>query len=400
MIARKLQTVEEYLAAEKISTIAFVGQHSLEDLKKEAEENAAKPHEQLDFWGAFNEDNVMTSHMMSHAHHVLFDGHIVLSAGIGNVSTLPEYRGQGGIRTIFKELFAECLKKGYVFSMLYPFSNEFYRKFGFETAYRPYWQSAEMRDLRAFDCPYTVKMHDWESGIEPLKAVYQKFILGHNMAVVRSEKQWDILESDAVQKKRYLYVLYEGETPKAYVAFRPEQAGNYTNRAVVKNMAWDSTEAFYGLLGFLGRLSAQYGAGAKLYLPSEVDLGAVLPEKYREEHQDLTPVMVRVLDVKRALTLMKQPMGQGKYILEVKDAFLPENEGRYAVNFANGAAVSVEKTEALPDMVCDVTSLSMLVMGTDALDTVKYRRDVRIFGNEDVLFKVFVKKNCYHADNY
>ena len=399
MLARKLVTVDEYLAAEKISTIAFVGQNPIEELKKEAEKNATTPHDALDFWGAFNEAGEMTSHMMSHAHHVLFDGHIVLSAGIGNVSTLPEYRAQGGIRCIFKELFAQCLKKGYVFSMLYPFSNEFYRKFGFETAHRPVWQYVEMADLRKFDCPYTVKAYDWEKGIEELKAVYHKFILGHNMAIVRSENQWECVKPDPVQEKKYLYVLYEGETPKGYVAFRPEKVGD-TRYAVVKHMAWDGKDAFFGLLGFLGRLSAQSQAGAKLYLPSEVDLGAVFPEKYREKHEDLTPVMVRVLDVKRALTLMRHPAGQGSYCIEVKDAFLPENEGRYKVTFANGAAVSVEKTEDAPDLACDVTTLAMLVMGTDTPDTVKYRRDVQIFGNEELLRKVFIQKPVYHADNY
>lgn len=196
MDARKLQTAQEYLEARRISTIAFVGSMDAEKAMKEIEEERAKGDGSAEYWGSFAEDGTMTSHLINNIYHILYDGRIVLSGGIGNVSSLPEHRRQGGIREIFRAMFADMRARGFVFSALYPFSHEYYRKFGYEYGCAPLRQKFLVSDLKGFPCPYSVRMHKPGECIQPFQDVYQRFILGRNLAIVRSEAQWDWIEGD------------------------------------------------------------------------------------------------------------------------------------------------------------------------------------------------------------
>ena len=398
MQARRLRTPEEYVEAVKISTIAFVGKCDPEKVRANVEEEQRKNDGSAEFWGAFGDDDVMTSHMINNIYHILYDGRIVLCGGVGNVSSLPEHRRQGGIRAIFREKFADMRQRGFVFSALYPFSHEYYRKFGYEFCHAPLRQRVEVRDLALFPCPYQARLHQWGECIQPFKDVYQKFILGRNMAIVRSERQWDWIEGDPYKDNVYRYLLSDENGAHAYVVFKPEGSGD-ARKAVIRDMAWDSREALYGLLGFLYRLSAQYTYVEGVF-PAEVDFRTLIPEPYRVEQKVDTHGMYRVVDVPKALTLMRHPQGSGRYTIAVRDAFLEENTGTYAVSYAGGAAVSVERTDAPADMSCDVTTLAQLVLGYAPLSTLRLRPDVVVSGNEDTLNSVFVKKDCYFADYF
>lgn len=398
MQARRLKSPQEYLDAIKISTIAFVGRCDLEKAPAAIEEELSKSDGSLEYWGSFTDDGVMTSHMLNNIYHILFDGRIVLSGGVGNVSSLPEYRRQGGIREIFREKFADMLGRGFVFSALYPFSHEYYRKFGYELCCAPMRQTFEVKDLKDFPCPYRVRMHNPGECIQPFKDVYQKFILGKNMAIVRSERQWGWIDGSAFKDNIYRYLLSDDTGVHAYVVIRSEGKGE-ERKAVLKDFAWDSKAAFYGILGFLYRLSAQYSRVEAVF-PEEIDMRQILSEPYRVKQQVDTHGMFRVVDVPRALTLMRHPKGAGSYRIAVRDAFLPQNTGTYAVSFDNGVACSVERTDDEPDLSLDVTTLAPLVMGYAPLSTLCMRPDVEVHGNREVLSSVFVKKDCYFADYF
>ena len=115
MQARRLKSPQEYLDAIKISTIAFVGRCDLDKAPASIEEELRKNDGSLEYWGSFTDEGVMTSHMLNNIYHILYDGRIVLCGGVGNVSSLPEYRRQGGIREIFRAKFADMLERGFVF---------------------------------------------------------------------------------------------------------------------------------------------------------------------------------------------------------------------------------------------------------------------------------------------
>lgn len=398
MEARKLTSAQEILEAVKISTVAFVGSMDPEKAAAQAEKELKESDGSAEFWGAFNDDGVMTSHMINNIYHILFDGHIVLCGGVGNVSSLPEYRRQGGIRSIFTEKFADMRKRGFVFSALYPFSHEYYRKFGYELCYCPMRQTVRTADLAGYDCPYEVRMHKAGECVQPFKDVYQRFILGKNMAIVRSDRQWEWIAGDPYKDKVYRYLLSDETGAHAYVVFKPEGEGD-GRKAAIRDLAYDSREALHGLLGFLYRLSAQYPLISGVF-PDEVDFRTLVTEPYHVAQTVDFHGMFRVVDVERALTLMRHPQGCGRYVLKIADAFLPENNGTYAVEYENGAAVLVQRTEEVPDLEADVTTLAQLMMGYAGLKTLAMRKDVTIHGNREILSAVFTRKERYFSDYF
>ena len=87
--------------------------------------------------------------------------------------------------------------------------------------------------------------------------------------IVRSERQWDWISGDPYKEKVYRYLLGDETGAHAYIVFKPEGDGD-GRKAVVRDLAYDSREALYGLLGFLYRLGAQYAFISGVF-PDEID---------------------------------------------------------------------------------------------------------------------------------
>ena len=66
---------------------------------------------------------------------------------------------------------------------------------------------------------------------------------------------------------------------------------------------------------------------------------------------------MRLIDIEAALSARTYD-GDGEIVLDVKDAFLPENTGRYRIG--SGGA---ERTEAAADLRLDVTGVGSVYLG-------------------------------------
>jgi predicted acetyltransferase len=101
--------------------------------------------------------------------------------------------------------------------------------------------------------------------------------------------------------------------------------------------------------------------------------------------------MTRIVNVPRALELMRRPAGEGAYTLEVADdPYIGENRGRWRVEFGGGAS-RVVPTTAAPDLICDMPSLSQLVLGYRTLESaLRTRRNgIELLSNRETLDRVF-----------
>ena len=105
--------------------------------------------------------------------------------------------------------------------------------------------------------------------------------------------------------------------------------------------------------------------------------------------------MARMLDVKRLLGQMPQPFGEGSYVLQVEDDFLPEVSGRWQVTYENRRATNVTCTDLAPDLVASQTVACQLVLGRISLEDALYRSGVQALGNTDTLTQVFVRRPIY-----
>ena len=389
MVVRQL-TPEERFDAALISTVAFHGK--IDDLEKKREETR---RETVEDWGAFSDEGKMMARIINNRYTVFLDGHEVQCGGIGAVSTLPEYREEGAIRAIFRDLLSQARKNGEILSALYPFNHAFYRKFGYETVCKQSNYTFAPEILQGYHHRGKAVMLSKEEESRECLKLYADFAQRYNLAAVRSEKMMqEHLKGSPYQERKFTYLLMNEEKPAAYLTVQDvSQSKGVTLK--VQDLAWDGPRGFESILGFLSRFTADYDR-IELPLPSDLELYSIIRSRktYDIEKETQPGFMVRLVNVPEALKRMRMP-GEEAVIIQVEDALIPENSGTWKV-----CGGRVEATEEQPDLVVSEQALAQMVIGAVSLYEASLVPDVRIMGKEELLQRVFVRKPLYCAEHF
>lgn len=384
---RLLESADDLLQFNKIEAAAFVSSFDPASFEY-------KPHTgPSEIWGF---GSPATSAMVIHDFGVWFDGHLVKATGVGGVASLPESRGQGGIREIFAALLPAWREKDVVFSLLYPFSHRFYRQFGFELVQRMHRYSLPMEALAGFRCAEPVELL---TGFDSLQKLHRDFGAVHNLYILRKDAQWNHFKKDPFLSRVYTYRVGQN----AYVTFRPQdpEPGQDGYTLKVLDLAYLGSAALHSLFGFLYGLRAQYSR-VTLELPPSVPLMHMIPECYDVSLSVEARGMARIVHVQRALEQMHYPQESGFFTLQVTDAFLPANSGCYSVRYADGHALSVTMDDfgGRPDLMVSIQSLTQLVTGSLTLEEALYLPDVTCLVNPARLQGLFPRKDLFFTDGF
>jgi len=249
MIVRKL-TANDHLSLQKLWSICFMYSIDLEEAEKKAKEKSEAPAG----YGAFTEEGEMIAGVIGNRLTMNFDGQKASLIGIGGVVTHPSHRKSGAIKGIMKSLLTEAREQGSIFSGLYPFNHDFYRKFGYELS----------RDLETYTFPFTSILK--YSGnvktrlLEPkddrsfLMPVYESMTKRYQLAIDRDQEAFNRLTAtDPYAKNDYTYAIYDGEEPCAYVAFSKKNA-----ILSVRDYAFKTEKDFRKILSFLSRFGPEF----------------------------------------------------------------------------------------------------------------------------------------------
>ena len=391
MEVRKL-TEQEHFEANMISHVAF--HMRMEDPEKAREESKKTVTED---WGAFADDGSMMARILNHRFDSMLDGHAVANGGIGGVSTLPEYRNTGAIRKIFEKLIPEAYRNGEVFSTLYPFSHAFYRKFGYETVCWRNNYEFTPSVLSGYRFDGTAEL--WKPGdpVSEYTALYNRFAAGFNLAMRRDDKMMleKHLKGEYYKDRKFCYLLRENGSPVAYLIFqdiRHDPAANLS----VEDLAWEGRTGLNAVLGFLARFTADYGT-IRMFLPASLQLFSLIrtPRAYDIEQTVTQTYMIRAINVRRMLEIIKKPDGSSFVIRTEGDEYIAENNGTWEVR---GGTVTL--TDRKPDITVSIQAFGQLTSGSVSLSEAVYRPDVTVSGNEAVLEKVFVRKPILVEDHF
>ena len=387
----RLLKPEEHFEANLISTVAF--HMKMEDPEKNREESLKSTDED---WGAFSEDGKVMARIINNHYETRLDGQRIRNGGIGAVSTLPEYRNTGAVKAIFEKLIPEAYRNGEIISTLYPFNHAFYRKFGYETVR---WQDHyEFVPAVLSGYRFSGDAELWKPGdpVSEYTTLYNRFADSFNLAMVRDDKMMlDLIKGEYYKDRKFCYLLRENGKAVAYLIFqdvRNDPAAILT----VKDLAWDGRTGFYAILGFLARFTADYGT-IQLFLPSCLELLSVIqtPRAYDIQQTATQSYMIRAMNVKRLLEIIKKP-DDCQFVIQVEgDAQIPENNGTWKV-----CGNSVEETEETPDLTVSIQAFGQMAAGAVNLAEAMYRPDVTVSGNEAVLEKVFVRKPILVEDHF
>ena len=382
---------EERFEANLVSTVAF--HMRMEDPEKNREESLKSTDED---WGAFSEDGKIMARIINNHYESRLDGQRVMNGGIGAVSTLPEYRNTGAVKAIFEKLIPEAYRRGEIISTLYPFNHAFYRKFGYETV--RWLDHYEFAPAVLSGYRFSGVAELWKPGdpVEEYTALYNRFADHFNLAMYRDDRMMlNRVKGEYYKDRKFCYLFRENGKAVAYLIFqdvRNDPAAILT----VQDLAWDGREGFYAILGFLARFTADYGT-IRLFLPSCLELLSVIqtPRAYDIQQTASQSYMIRAVNAKRLLEIMKKP-DDSKFVIRVEgDMQIPENNGTWAVDGA-GAELTDEK----PDLTVSIQALGQMAAGAVSLAEAMYRPDVTVFGNEAVLEKVFVRKPILVEDHF
>ena len=391
MIVRKL-TEQEHFESNMVSYIAF--HMRMEDPEKVREDSKKL---MIDDWGAFSEDGRIMARILNHRFDSMLDGRTVANGGIGGVSTLPEYRNSGAVRSIFEKLIPEAFRNGEIISTLYPFNHAFYRKFGYETVcWRNEYEFAPSV-LSGYRFDGTAEL--WKPGdrVSEYTALYNRFTSGFNLAILRDDKRMleEHLKGEYYKDRKFGYMLRENGTPVAYLIF---QDIRHDPAAIlsVQDLAWDGPAGFYALLGFLGRFTADYGT-IRMFLPSSLQLFSLIrsPQAYDIAQTVTQGYMIRPVNVEKLLKIIRKPEGSRFVIRVENDPYIEENNGTWEVSGS-----STERTDKAPDLTVSIQALGQLAAGSVNLAEAMYRPDVTVHGNEDILAKMFIRKPILVEDHF
>ena len=383
MDVRKL-TAEERFEANLISVVSF--HMRMDDPEKQKEESLK---ETVEDWGAFAADGRMMARIINHRFDTWLDGQLIVNGGIGAVSTLPEYRNTGAIREIFARLIPEARKNGEVISTLYPFSHAFYRKFGYETVrWRNDYEFAPSV-LSGYRFSGTAEL--WKPGdpVSEYTELYNRFAKNFNLAMRRDDHMMmeKHLKGEYYKDRKFCYLLREEGKPVAFLIF---QDIRHDPAAIlsVEDLAWEGRRGLQAILGFLARFTADYGT-IRLFLPASLELLSVIqsPRAYDIQQTARQDYMIRAVDVRRLLEIIKKP-DNARFVIRVEgDIHIPENNGTWEVS---GTEVSL--TDRKPDLTVSIQAFSQLAAGGVSLSEAVYRPDVTVAGNEEILSEIFIRK--------
>lgn len=293
-------------------------------------------------------------------------GNAVPAAGVTVVGVLPTHRRRGVLKALMKEQLEDSRVRGDLAAFLWASEATIYGRFGYGLASRMGAMSLA-KDRTRFAQPFeprgTVRLVELEEASRTFPALYEQAFAQRPGMSSRSKEWWETrrLFDDPARrqggpKNRALLEL-DGE-PAGYALYTVKQdwhagfsKGTVTITEVVTPTPDATRELWRWLLDF--DWTSEFVADL---LPLDHPLFLLLAEPRRMQFTLNDGVWVRLIDLGAALSA--RTYNDGEIVLEVEDAFLPENTGRWRIT-PDGAV----RTNDAADLRLDVTGVGSVYLG-------------------------------------
>lgn len=321
-------------------------------------------------YGFFNDDK-LTSYIMVNKFKSEVFGHHVPMAGIGYVASYPEYRGQGHISKLMKEILNDLHDEGIPFTNLAPFSESFYRHYGFSNSIYQKEYRFSGGALRPFKLPRTghVIRGKWDdlmvqNGVIQL---YERQLHtdDERNTVIREAWWWNRMDTYYHNRNIAVYIDSNGR-PISYLIYRIQG-----DVFLADELYSITAKGLVALLGFMGS-----HAGAikefRMTLPEHSLIGELFPEQNQLKISLHPYMMSRIVDFAKMITYMK-PLQEGTFNLEViSDDQCPWNIGVWQMTNKDGKVSCKQIEDGLVDFSGPITAWTQVLLGRlSMMDAVK-----------------------------
>jgi predicted acetyltransferase len=294
-------------------------------------------------------------------------GATVPTAGVTWVGVLPTHRRRGILRRFMEQLFLDARAHGEPLAALYASEASIYGRFGYGIATHWLDLNAESKRIAFRDDPGSkgeVRLVGEEDAFERFPPIYERLRLQRPGMLSRSEHWWrrhrlaDYEHRRQGASRRFNALLELDGEPAAYAVYRVKEEweeGYPRGEVRVTEAFATSADSARDLWRYLFNIDLTTRVKCGLFDPaSPLFLMVVDPRALHLKVFD--GMWLRLIDVEEALR-RRSYADDGDVVLEVRDALLPDNEGRYRV----GAAV--ERTDDPADVALDVADLASAYLG-------------------------------------
>jgi predicted acetyltransferase len=293
-------------------------------------------------------------------------GAAIPTAGITVVGVLPTHRRRGVLTGLMKEQLEDCRTRGDLAAYLWASEATIYGRFGYGLASR-IGAISLAKDRTRFAVPFEprgrVRLVEIEEAARTFPPLYEQVLAQRPGMFSRSKEWWETrrLFDDPARRQggpKNLALLELDGKPAGYAIYAVKQdwesgasAGAVDIIEVVTPTPEAARELWRWLLDF--DWTSQFRANL---LPLDHELFMLLAEPRRMQFRINDGVWVRLIDVGQALSA--RTYNDGVIVLDIDDALLPENAGRWRVT-SSGA----ERTDDAADLHLDITGVGSVYLG-------------------------------------
>ena len=369
MIIRFL-THNDVAEHEKVASQAFVFSSDIHDPA------AVLPCEKV--LGAFDDDNkTLFADLELYERTCHYDGSLLRCAAVGGVAAKPEHRGKGAVKALFNTLFSD---NKYDISILYPFSETYYRKLGYERTGNALSATVPFSELSTIDRNQDAVLYE---GTDPaqLLEIYNRCAGGYNLCFTRESAE--AFPAQPYLSKSYTYIWKN----RSFATFSVDRE---ESTVFVKEIYFDSCGSMLGILGFLRNFETNQKNVCFQKIPENAPLLQYIGDMRKCGITVHSTGSARILDPEKILKTHRYPGRDGKFTIQI------ESEIYKVTVSANGVDVDRDSRHA-PDVIMGIGRASQLLLCgfTDAA----YVPDLVILNPGSDFFHLFPPKTTFFTDD-
>jgi len=292
---------------------------------------------------------------------VWFNQKAIPMGRIAWVATPPEERRRGYVRHLMEHCIEEMRQREFPISILFPFSFEYYRRFGYEHAGDWKIYTLDLSALSGIPTPPGEMVPAGPEKIAIINEIYETFSKGRTCSLVRDEQYWRKWVMMGAERKRHSYLWQSRGNIRGYIIYEIVDHGEFKRTVQVRELIALDHEARCGLLNFLFNHRSQ---AQKVILTVPIDdLTICYLNNPRMEVRIKPSFMARIVDLKSAWESKDYwPEARGEMVFQLEDSLASWNKGTFRLSVSNGQG-KLEETQDPVDLSCDILTLTQIYCG-------------------------------------
>ncbi|MBU0595947.1 GNAT family N-acetyltransferase, partial [Candidatus Bipolaricaulota bacterium] len=304
-------------------------------------------------YGVYEDERLLSVYML-YDFRMRLRNSVVPMGGIGLLCSRLDARGKGAVRFMIERGLETMREAGHVVSVLDPFDQSFYRKYGWELFERLQRIETSPGSIEVPEDGLDHEVIDLPRADGAVISFYNDYACAHNTLVQRDDVGWarrtSILPWNSNTAARGVVRVSREGCVVGLIGYDLSRKADEWDPTLVANLfIYEDEAAKREMLRYLGRLSHQVKT-LRIELPVDEDLWPYFPNGMgkRSEHDFF---MIRTVSM-NALDGLAVDAEDVSFAVEIGDEQAPWNAGRWQVTIDKGV-LRVEPTDGA-DLRCGI----------------------------------------------